>query len=761
MIKAFISHSSKQKDFALELVERLGRDFCRIDCYNFEPAYKTLDEIYKNIEESTVFVLLLSHDSLNSNWVKKEIKIALKRMESDKLMRFWPYIIDDTLTIEECPKWMKDDECFNLRKFKSPYILACDIEQKFRKILWSKNSKRKRLDSFMVGRNNDIAKFEEKFQSFAGLKLRSLIISGRDGVGKDTFAKQCMQKVGYAPEIEPYRISTSPKENVENFIIYLNIISRTYTTDELQNVLNKEPKEKAHIVVELLNELYNTQSTVFVNDDMACVLPNRDVSQWLKDVLEDPALNNQLGLYIMTRKSPNSFVDSEYPQIAHIQLMPLDRKDRVKLFVNCVRAYELTDITEEDISFFVDRLLQSPQQILQVVEALNTKPKALVKKDINSLVSIGDKKIQPLLKHFSEDEQRYLLIILSKLDFVSYKILERIFGERIIEAIKILDEMIEYGIVSTFGPSEQYFRLDHYLADYIRRCHMSLPKDWELHVEEVLETHIERTDCITEDTSLYLYDIKQKILSRNPSTNTFLIPSIVVSTIVEIYNKQDYQLVIQICDSVLTEMHNYYEDVVRELRYWLCLALCRTQTERFFDEVKNIKGADSHFLYGFYFRIKKEYPKAESYFRKALDLSHNMQRAKRELVTALLAQNKYQVALNMAKENYESYPENSYQIQGYFRCLVRKNNLERHDYAILDELMDAMKNNYSDKHEELFLAMNIEYQAYIKHMPYEYMYSLIKKAKRQFPKSYNIERASYLYMHKHGIVTREQVFDED
>lgn len=42
MIKAFISHSSCQKDCAKELVERLGRDFCIIDCYDFEPAFKTL-----------------------------------------------------------------------------------------------------------------------------------------------------------------------------------------------------------------------------------------------------------------------------------------------------------------------------------------------------------------------------------------------------------------------------------------------------------------------------------------------------------------------------------------------------------------------------------------------------------------------------------------------------------------------------------------------------------------------------------------------
>ena len=35
MIKAFISHSSEQKLFVKDLVETLGRDYCIVDCYNF------------------------------------------------------------------------------------------------------------------------------------------------------------------------------------------------------------------------------------------------------------------------------------------------------------------------------------------------------------------------------------------------------------------------------------------------------------------------------------------------------------------------------------------------------------------------------------------------------------------------------------------------------------------------------------------------------------------------------------------------------
>lgn len=61
MIKAFISHSSKQKDFAIELVNYLGRDYCIIDCYNFESAYKTIDQIYNFIEEASFQIAFRSN----------------------------------------------------------------------------------------------------------------------------------------------------------------------------------------------------------------------------------------------------------------------------------------------------------------------------------------------------------------------------------------------------------------------------------------------------------------------------------------------------------------------------------------------------------------------------------------------------------------------------------------------------------------------------------------------------------------------------
>lgn len=762
MIKAFISHSSVQKDFVRELVDTLGRDYCIVDCYNFESAYKTLDEIYRKIEQSTVFVLLISRESLCSDWVAEEIRYVRTRLSPDKLDRFWPFIVDDTLTIEECPEWMRKDECFNLKRFRSYKMLACDIEQKFRGIIWSRNPQRKKLDTLMVGRNSDIEHFEDIYQSARGMNLKALIVSGRDGVGKDMFILKCMDKIGYKAETVPYKINLGSKEGIENFIIQLNLITRTYNESQLITVLKGSTSHKIEHAASLLNELLDSQSVLSVNDDMACVLPNRMLADWLVALVEQGNMNNQLGLFIKSRKILNSFAETEYPSFGHINLQPLDAKDRYKLLYNLLRIYNLTEVSEDDVKWFVDKLLLSPSQLVKLVEKLSCQNIALVKKDIQTLIAWGDKQIKPMLSSFFGDEEsRQLLIILSKMDFVSYDILEQFFGERIIEVMEKLYDMMAFGIVTVFGDKEQFFRLDHYMSDYINRCRIRLPADLESMLNDILENKIRSSSDITEDVSVYLYEKRKLIISGKGQPEDFLIPSVVVTSVIEIYNKQNYKQVISLCDMVLNDVHNYFPDQERELRYWLCLALARLTDERFFQEVKYFKDIDYYFLRGFYHRNAMEYADAEKWLSKTLEKSPNLQRAKRELVTALLAQNKFNLAIELAKENYEQHPENSYQIYGYFRCLVRKRPLNKDDVKTLEELLHAMNENLSDKHEELYAAMNIEYQDYVCHRKVEEMLELIQDSQTRFPDSINVKRASQPFMLRQSIIPKAETFPEE
>lgn len=156
-----------------------------------------------------------------------------------------------------------------------------------------------------------------------------------------------------------------------------------------------------------------------------------------------------------------------------------------------------------------------------------------------------------------------------------------------------------------------------------------------------------------------------------------------------------------------------------------------------------------------------EYSQAEDFFNRALEKSPHLQRAKREKVTVLLAQKKYEEALELAEENYEKNPENSYQIYGYFRCLVRKKNLGTNDVKILENLMNAMKENLSDKREELYAAMEIEFQDYALHLPPTKLLTIINEAEKKYPNSLDVRRAAQTFKLRQSIISKEEDIPEE
>lgn len=759
MIKAFISHSSKQKDFATRLVNLIGRDLCLIDCYDFEPAYKSIDEIYRAIEKCTVFVLLLSRDSLASDWVKKEIDAAIHKFNPAQLDRFWPYIIDASISLDDCPEWIRSKESFNLHKFPSPELLRLDIEQKFRRLIWRENPDIMARETELIGRQDELGQFEQLLYSMNGQNLRALIISGRTGVGKEAFAKQCLYKLGRPREMEPCRISLDVKNGLEDFLIQLNLILAYFDDEHLKSILSASYSSRIDAGVVLLNALFDIRQVLFVDDNMACVLPDKNIPAWLADIVSHEQLNKQLALFIKSRVTPNAYLVGDLNRIAHIHLNPLNKADRKKLFYSLAQNYHLDGFRDRDADFFVEKLLESPLQIHEAVKAIAQHGVLNAKNDINRLVEMGDERAKPLIDHFKDNElSLYVLIILARFEFLDFDTLEEIFEGREIELQSSISDMLVYGVISTFGLSGEYIRLDHYFCDYIRRNRIPLPRDYSLIVEEVIETKIINAN-ITKDVSVYFYNLQRKIMKQQYCSDSFLVPSVVVKAVIEAYNERNYRLVINICEKVRNDGHELNEEVNRELLYWHCLSLCRTlrederNREKFWELVKGIYGADNDFLKGFFFRFDERYADAEKYLRRSLDKSPNMDRAKRELVTVLMEQDKFDDALQWARENYEhDRGENTYHIYAYFRCLVRKIDLTPTERQLLAGLMQQVKDSYSDKKEELYAAMEISYASNIERRSPIEMLQIISERIQSFPNSVIVSRAANEYKRKQKLI---------
>lgn len=759
MLKAFISHSSKQKTFATKLINLIGRDFCIMDSYDFEPAYRSIDEIYRKIEKCTVFVLLISRESLASDWVSKEIDAAVRKFNPSELDRFWPYIIDANLSVDECPEWIRSKECFNLHKFTTPKLLSLDIEQKFRRMIWQNNPEMKIRETVLVGRQEELGQFEQIRYSMNGQDLRSLIISGRPGVGKDAFAKQCLFQLGRPHEMEPCRISLDVKSGLEDFIIQLNLLLGFYDDNEMKSYLSGSYDGKIDIAVILLNKLFDMRQVVFVDDNMACVLPDKSIPDWFADIVSDDTLNRQLALFVKSRITPNTYVVSDLTQLGHIHLNPLSKPDRKKLFYSLAQSYHLEDFQDRDVDFFIGKLLESPSQIHEAVKAIAQHGVLNAKRDIGRLVEMGDERAKPLIDHFKSNKLSLnILIILAKFEFLDFDTLEEIFVGEEEEFHQSVADMLVHGVVSTFGLSGELVRLDHYLCDYIRRNRMPLPTQLAQVVADVIENKIIKAS-VTRDVSVYFYDLQQKIMKQQYSSDSFLVPSVVVKAVIEAYNERNYKLVISICDKIRNDGHELNEEVNRELLYWHCLSLCRIikederHTDRFWELIKGISGADNDFLKGFYFRCDGQYPNAEKFLRIALDKAPNMDKAKRELVKVLSEQAKYDDALKWAKENYEQDKgDNTYHIFAYFRCLIHKRDLSSEERTLLRTMMKQVDESYSDKKDELYASMEISYDTHIERRSPEYMINLINEKTRQFPNSMDVQRAATEYKRRQKLI---------
>ena len=79
----------------------------------------------------------------------------------------------------------------------------------------------------------------------------------------------------------------------------------------------------------------------------------------------------------------------------------------------------------------------------------------------------------------------------------------------------------------------------------------------------------------------------------------------------------------------------------------------------------------------------------------------------------------------------------------------------------MEELLLAMEENLSDKHEELYAAMNIEYRDFVCHTKPTEMVDIINDAKSRFPNSINVKRASQPFLLRQSIISKSVEYPEE
>lgn len=184
-MKAFLSHSSIDKEFVREVANKLGRLQCIFDERSFNAGDKFEVAIQEHLDNSSVFIFFATRASLESFWCDFEINQAFYAQLKSKISKSVVYVVGDGISIDLLPSWLKTSLIVNE---KSPAVIARDI----------KHQLDKQAEDFQrpvfLGRALERESLEECLNPFDGSKSPKVIsVFGLPGVGRRALIKSSIK----------------------------------------------------------------------------------------------------------------------------------------------------------------------------------------------------------------------------------------------------------------------------------------------------------------------------------------------------------------------------------------------------------------------------------------------------------------------------------------------------------------------------------------------------------------------------------------
>jgi len=713
MSKAFLSHSSVQKPLIEAIAKKLGRDNAVVDKYNFEKGAPTLDSIIQGIEKTDLFVLFLSEEALESEWVQREITIINNLKNKEIQRKILVFVVDEHITHKDIriPAWLREE--YNLNPITDSLILFQKIDSKLRDISIAAHPYIKKKESIFVGRNKLMEEFEEKYYNIDNIKPSAIIVSGFEEVGRRKFILNALGKVAKVNEYyNPITISLDSRESIEDFILRLEDLNSANVEKILSEIKLLELEAKIKYAKNLLLKFQQNNEILFVLDSGSIVRPHKQIANWFDEIIHDEIFFNSTCVCVISKFRPTSFTSknsSRYISFHVAELQPLDRQT---LFLKYCELFVINP-QKSDTEKVLASLNGMPNQIFYCAKMIKDDGIVKTLNRLDEVKKFNDIKVVQIIEAIKNEGDLFynLLIFIAKFEFVSYDIIYQLF-DRTAELEEGIDKLYVYGVYDRIGINKEYLQSHHAITEYVKRSKLNLGYDFREKLQKEIKT-ILLNNTEHHDLSQLLITVKSLLENSQAFPEKYLIPSFIIRIIQDHYFHGNYPQVEILAKKILDNHLKYDVDILREIRYILSMSYCRMGRDEFYNLLDFFTGSDYYFLKGFFLRCKKDFYEAERNFRSALQYDPHSQKTRREIVNVLVSQSKYSDALEFAEANYRQNNLNAFHIQGYFKSLVRKIHLSEDDKKMLLDLMEGIKISHDSKSKEILRTMQGEYEYFI------------------------------------------------
>ena len=761
MDKIFLSHSSKDKKYVRPIFDYFGGDRCIFDEMTFEIGMPTLEEIFKGIAETDIFVFFISNDSLDSDWVKKEIYTAEKQLNNDakRLSQIFPVIIDDSITYtdERIPDFLKQGfGAYNLRHIQS-YKVACKkINDQLTKLRMERDLNYGKKLTFFYGRDMEKKRFKDCFderdENGKIKHIKCLVISGIDGIGRKSYARAVLKDSEIMEQYYfPLSISLSKNDTIDDLILKLSfdLGLGIYTVDDISRLGTMD--SKIDVLSDLICTAQRYREQIFIEDDM-CIVKSSEIVYWFDRVLQK--IGNSITLIVITHLSLNPYRYIKNKDIFSISLQNLEPSDTYGF----LRGYsKLSGIPfeDEDIDFFSQILSGYPLQVQYCVDLAKANNSIKYVKDHSyEVADIPKANSAKILDIIIEEnlvkEYNGFLALMAQLGTIPVNLLENIIKINPVYK-EIYNRIRMFTICSFVGTSGEYIKLNSIIRDYILRIGFELTPDIKEMLNQNIEQFIERVDDPEYMNYLsfaeFSYYVKENLKKNNLIPNKFLYSTIYVKTIIELYNSgiRKYDRILDLVKEMKQSgiFASCDDDVKNVVQFYYCSSLARLKRIEFDAEVSYFRDNSLYeqynFLKGFNYRLQGQYKMAESSYRKVLGKNSKHDKARRELVIIYTNMQDYDTALDLAEQNYRDYPENLYQMQAYFDCLIYRSVLSEKQRDDIEDIMNTAESIYRTTASEIYFQLKAKYLAFIEHNQKRAL-EILEEGSNKFERSFYIQK---------------------
>lgn len=683
-MKAFLSHSSKDKWLVEKTAELLGFARCEYDAYTFDHILNS-QAIRKALSRSGLFVFFLSKDSINSNFVSEELRTALDFRAQGSVRRVLIITLDDT-SYKALPEWMQHINVVS--KLSSPPTCARKIEAE----LLSLEAESEKVTEVYVPREADEAALRAALKKAPGKAPIAIHAVGYHGIGRRTFLRRSLHSL-FPRQIRSFvPVTVGKYDGINEFYrqLYDNfkVSSLSEKLSDFEKFAQSSYEEQVEQLADMFAFVFDSDEIILVDDKGAVYTDEGEYQPFLGDLIEKLKSSPRPLLAIVQTRMMPLRIREDHNSSYHTFIRPFDDEKVSEILSFTLREIDV-DFSEEQLAALCSLQDGNPINIKLTMKAIKSYGLESFIDDPSLLVDWKRKRSEDFLSkiEFSSLELD-LVALLSDYRIMPFSLLKRSVadgGWSLQDLTLALRKLEDYCCIERVGP---LYSISLAVHDAVGRDRRFKRADrWRSDVaNRILNEIAEYTNDESISVPILAAGARASIIGGKLDNiaASFILPSHFLLLAREAYHDDRWRAALDLCKKAYSLRSQLSTDgCIEALRLWGLSAIrMNNEGELKFSlaeldqyKSKRIAERNIYFLQGFQSRLGKRYDEAEQFFLKAHKLAKGNLSINRELASLYRHRGQYSEAESYARSAYDRIPTNPFVIDVLLESLLGKASL--------------------------------------------------------------------------------------